>query len=121
MLQPRVHILSTYASSQPSPDVMRRMLSEKIYPGPRDIFMTNYEWPGRREIMVKLFGETDTAWLRQQIERTTARQGHMLLRVEAGGGRYRVIAIDDSKDDGNVLSVHGPFSSRGTRRDGSGN
>ncbi|MEO7319115.1 MAG: hypothetical protein ABIZ56_09020 [Chthoniobacteraceae bacterium] len=120
VLQPRIHILSTYASSQPSPDVMRRMLSEKIYPGPRDIFMTNYEWPGRREIMVKLFGEADTAWLRQQIERSAARQGHMLLRVEAGGERYRVIAIDDSKDDGNVLSVHGPYASRGHRRDGSG-
>ena len=112
VLQPRIHILSTYASSQPSPDVMRRMLSEKIYPGPREIFMTNSDWPGRREIMVKLFGESDTAWLRQQIERTAARQGHMLLRVEAGGGRYRVIAIDDSKHDGDVLSVHGPYDSR---------
>jgi hypothetical protein len=113
VLQPRIHILSTYASSQPSPDVMRRMLSEKIYPGPRDIFMTNSGWPGRREIMVKLFGEAETAWLLQQIARTAARQGHVLLRVENGGERYRMIVLDDSKEDGNVLSVHGPYTSRG--------
>ena len=116
VLQPRIHILSTYASSQPSPGVMRRMLSEKIYPGPRDIFMTNSEWPGRREHMLKLFGEAETAWLREEIGRIAARQGHVLVRVEAGGARYRVIVIDDSVEVGNVLSVHGPYDSRGAAR-----
>lgn len=114
VLQPRIHILSTYASSQPSPGVMRRMLSERIYPGPRDIFMTNSGWPGRREIMVRLFGEADTVWLLEQIGRTAARQGHVLLRVEAGGERYRVVVLDDSTASGNVLSVHGPYQSRGS-------
>lgn len=113
VLQPRVHILSTYASSQPSPNVMRRMLSEKIYPGPRDIFMTNSEWPGRREIMTKLFGAADATWVWEQILKVKARQGHVLLRVDSGGARYRVIVIDDSRDDGDVLSVHGPYESRG--------
>ena len=116
VLRPRIHILSTYASSQPSPDVMRRMLSEKNYPGPRDIFMTNSDWPGRRGIMLKLFGETETAWLWDQIQKTAARQGHVLLRVEPGGGRYRMIVIDDSRHDGKVLSVHGPYESRGAER-----
>jgi beta-lactamase superfamily II metal-dependent hydrolase len=113
VLQPRIHILSTYASSQPSPDVMRRMLSEKIYPGPRDIFMTNSDWAGRREIMAKLFGQADATWVWEQITKVAARQGHVLLRVEPGGGRFRVIVIDDSKHDGNVTSVHGPYESRG--------
>ena len=109
ILRPRIHILSTYASSQPSPGVMRRMLSEKIYPGPRDIFMTNSDWPGRREHMVKLFGEAETVWVWDQITKTASRQGHVLLRVEPDGGRYRVIVIDDSRNDGNVTSVHGPY------------
>lgn len=115
VLRPRVHILSTYASSQPSPGVMRRMTSQKIYPGPRDIFMTNSDWPGRREHMVKLFGETETGWLLDQIHQTAARQGHVLLRVEPGGARYRVIVIDDAVEHGNVLSVHGPYESRAGR------
>jgi beta-lactamase superfamily II metal-dependent hydrolase len=114
VLRPRVHILSTYASSQPSPDVMRRMLSERIYPGPRDIFMTNSEWPGRREHMVKLFGEPETVWLQERIAQVAARQGHVIVRVEPGGARYRIIVLDDSVAPGRVRSVHGPFAARGT-------
>jgi hypothetical protein len=56
----------------------------------------------------------DTIWLLEQIGRTAARQGHVLLRVEAGGERYRVVVLDDSTASGNVLSVHGPYQSRGT-------
>lgn len=115
VLQPRIHILSTYASSQPSPDVMRRMLSERIYPGPRDIFITNSGWPGRREIMVKLFDEPDTAWLLAQIEGAASRQGHVVLRVDPGGDHYRVVVLDDSRWEGNVVSVHGPYQSRGAK------
>ena len=114
VLRPRVHILSTYASSQPSPDVMRRMLSERIYPGPRDIFMTNSDWPGRRDHMVKLFGEPETVWVQEKIGQAAARQGHVVVRVEPGGARYRVIVLDDAVADGLVRSVHGPYAARGT-------
>jgi len=114
VLRPRVHLLSTYASSQPSPDVMRRMLSERIYPGPRDIFMTNSDWPGRRAHMVKLFGEPETGWLEEKIGQVAARQGHVIVRVEAGGTRFQVIVLDDRVAGGSVLSVHGPYAARGT-------
>ena len=113
VLRPRVHILSTYAASQPGPDLLRRLLSERIYPGPRAVFMTNGVWPGRREHMVKLYGENETAWLLEQMSKMGATQGHVVVRVDDGGGSYRVIVLDDSKPDGAVLSVHGPFQSRG--------
>ena len=113
VLQPRIHILSTYASSHPGPEVMRRMQSELIYPGPRDIFMTNGLWPGRREHMVKLFGETETAWLIERMAGIAATRGHIVVRVAPGGDSYQVIVIDDADDTGNVLSVHGPYPSRG--------
>ncbi len=116
VLQPRVHILSTYASSQPGPEVMRRMLSERIYPGPRDIFMTNTHWPGRREHMVKLYGEKETAWLLERFGEIASTQGHVVVRVEPGGARYSVLVVDDSKVDGGVRSVHGPYESRGAAR-----
>jgi len=114
VLRPRVHILSTYASSQPSPDVMRRMLSERIYPGPRDLFLTNTDWPGRRGHMVKLFGEVETARLQERLGQVASRQGHVVVRVESGGARYRVIVLDDAVPEGLVRSVHGPYASRGT-------
>jgi hypothetical protein len=112
VLRPRVYLMSTYASSQPGPDVLRRMLSDRVYPGPRDVFMTNWMWPGRRDHMVKLYGETDTAWLVEQLDRIASNQGHVLVRVEPGGARYRVLVLDDSREDGSVKSMHGPYESR---------
>lgn len=113
VLQPRVHILSTYAASQPGPDLLRRLLSDQLYPGPRDVFMTNGTWPGRREHMVKLYGEADTAWLLERFREFGSAQGHIIVRVEPGGGSYRVIVTDEAGDPGRVLSVHGPYAARG--------
>lgn len=112
VLRPRVHLLSIYAASQPGPELLRRLLSERIYPGPRDVFMTNGLWPGRREHMVKLYGETEAAWLVEQLGKVAAAGGHVVVRVEAGGASYRVIVVDDRVPDGLVRSVHGPYASR---------
>src|SRR5690606_5786194 len=100
------------AASQPGPDLLRRLLSESIYPGPRDVFMTNGMWPGRRANTVTLYGEAETAWLEEQFEEMAGTQGHVVVRVDSGGGTYRVIMVDDSRPDGAVLSVHGPYQSR---------
>lgn len=116
VLRPRVHLLSTYAASQPGPDLLRRLLSPRIYPGPRDVFMTNGVWPGRREHMVKLYGETETAWLLERFGEMASTQGHVIIRVDAGGATYRVIVVDDSQPAGVVRSVHGPYQSRGMTR-----
>ena len=62
--------------------------------------------------MVKLYGEADTAWLVEQLDRIAGHQGHVLVRVEPGGARYRVMVIDDSREDGAVRSVHGPYDTR---------
>ena len=113
VLRPRIHVLSVYAASQPGPEVMRRMLSERVYPGPRDIFLTNAEWPGRAEHLLKLYGEADSAWLTARLKEAAARQGHVLVRVQPGGAEYHVIVIEDRDESGNVLSVHGPYASRG--------
>jgi len=120
ILRPRIHIMSTYASSQPGPEVLRRMLSDRVYPGPRDVFMTNWMWPGRRDHMVKLYGETDAAWLVQQLDRIASNQGHVLVRVDPGGARYRVMVVDDSREDGGIKSVHGPYESRRTASEPAG-
>jgi beta-lactamase superfamily II metal-dependent hydrolase len=114
VLQPRIHILSTYASSQPGPDLLRRLLSEQLYPGPRDVFLTNGLWPGRREHMVRLYGEAETAWLLERLGGMAATQGHVVVRVAPGGGSYHVIVTSDADESDRVLSVHGPYPSRGT-------
>jgi hypothetical protein len=40
VLRPRVHIIQVWSPSHPSPRTLRRLLSNRIYPGPRDIFAT---------------------------------------------------------------------------------
>ena len=75
--------------------------------------MTNTHWPGRREHMVKLYGEKETAWLLEQFGKIAGTQGHVVVRVAPGGVSYRVIVIDDSQAGGAVRSVHGPYESRG--------
>ena len=112
VLQPRVHIASVYASNHPGPDVMRRMLSTQVYPGPRDIFLTNGIWPGRRMNMVALFGEKETAWLETQIGAVAGVQGHVVVRVAPGGATYEVYRLSDHDDRPVILSIHGTYHSR---------
>jgi beta-lactamase superfamily II metal-dependent hydrolase len=111
VLQPRVHILAVYASSHPGPDVMRRMRSTQLYPGPRDIFLTNGLWEGRRRSMVELFGQEETAWLEARIREVPA-QGHVVVRVAPGGDTYHVMVLEDGDESRTVRSVHGPYDSR---------
>lgn len=113
VLQPRIHIASVYASSQPGPDLLRRLLSTENYPGPRDVFLTNGLWEGRFANMVTLFGEEQAKWLAAQIERgVTGVQGHVVVRVSDGGDRYHVYLLDDSSDRPVIRSIHGPYESR---------
>jgi beta-lactamase superfamily II metal-dependent hydrolase len=98
-LRPRVHILSVYAPSQPGQRVLNRLLSTRLYPGPRDIFATN--------IM-----EENKIVIGEALARLKSDQGHVLVRVAPGGDRYQVIILDDSAETYRVKAVHGPYESR---------
>lgn len=97
-LRPRLHILSIYAPSHPGIRVLGRLLSTRLYPGPRDIFATN--------IM-----DATKVVIGDQLERLKSQQGHILVRVDPGGKTYRVIVLDDSAESYEVKSVHGPYHS----------
>lgn len=93
VLKPRVHIISNYASSQPSPAVMERLLSNKIYSGARDIFLLNKIWKGRRVNMIDLYGEEKTAYLEKAIGSATSSQGHVVVRVYPTGKKYDIFVL----------------------------
>jgi hypothetical protein len=38
--------------------------------------------------------------------------GHIVVRVEPGGGKYRVFVLDETTSEATVVSVHGPYQSR---------
>jgi beta-lactamase superfamily II metal-dependent hydrolase len=113
VLQPRVCIAQVWDAQHVGPVTLARLRSEKIAPGPRDIFMTNGGWEGRAEHIVRVFGE---AAGRRHIEdlktAIAAHQGHVIVRVAPGGGSYSVIVLTDADESLRVRSVHGPYASR---------
>lgn len=97
-LQPRVHIISAWAPSHPGTRVLYRLFSERLYPGPRDIFITNLLPESRIVLgswMMKFAGE----------------QGHIVVRVAPGGDWYQVIILDDTAEGYRIKAVHGPYTS----------
>jgi hypothetical protein len=98
-LRPRVHIIPVWSSDQPGHDVLRRILSEKLYPGPRDVFALNILEPNRLVI-----GDL--------LDRLKSNQGHILVRVEAGGDTYRIIILDDTSESFKITGIFGPYETR---------
>lgn len=96
LLRPRVHILQAWAPSHPSPRTLSRLLSTRIYPGPRDIFSTNVMEATRIVIGAKL-------------DQLKSQQGHILVRVQPGGGQYNVIILEDSGETPRIKAVFGPY------------
>jgi hypothetical protein len=74
--------------------------------------MTNGGWEGRAEHIVRVFGETVGRQHIEDLKSITAHQGHIVVRVAAGGDSYRIIVLDDGDEALRVRSLHGPYPSR---------
>jgi hypothetical protein len=99
-MRPRVFIIQAWGSGHPVSSVYMRMLSEDIYPGPRDIFTTNL-----MESTINKIGEEHTRKMKST-------QGHIVIRVHPGGNRYDIYILDDAAESFTVKAVHGPYESR---------
>jgi beta-lactamase superfamily II metal-dependent hydrolase len=97
-LQPRVIVVTTRADGHPAVNTYRRMTSERVWPGPRDIFITGLS----AATLATTYG----------VERTAGAQGHVVVRVDPGGAAYRVYMLDDSDERMRVKTVSGPYRSR---------
>ena len=98
-LRPRVHIVSVWSSDHPGNSVLRRLLNQRIYPGPRDIFATNMLEPNYQVIGPRL-------------DQLKSAQGHIVVRVDPEGASYKVIILDDSDATYKVKATFGPYTSR---------
>ncbi len=99
-LAPRVIVQQAWVSDQPGGEVFHRMISEAIYPGPRDIFSTSMQ----EETKVVLGSHMQRAY--------KSFEGHVVIRVAPGGTSYRVYVLDDKASGLHVKSVHGPYQAR---------
>ena len=97
-LRSRVMVVPAWQATHPSPDVLKRMLSPRVYAEPRDIFITQFRT------------ETKAA-IGARATQVQADHGHIVIRVEPGGARYWVIVLDDEDPELRVLSTHGPYRS----------
>jgi beta-lactamase superfamily II metal-dependent hydrolase len=98
-LRPRVWIIPVWSADHPGHDVLDRMYSTRLYPGPRDVFATNM-LDANRLVIGPL------------LDRLLSAQGHNVVRVPPGGASYQVIILDDAAESYAVKAVHGPYASR---------
>lgn len=97
-LRPRVIVVTTRADGHPSVSTWRRMTSERVWPGPRDIYVTAVT--------------PATATTTYGIDSASSNQGHVVVRVAPGGASYRVYVLDDASEAMRVRAVSAPYLSR---------
>jgi len=98
-LRPRVIVVPARAEGHPAVNTWRRMDSQRVWPGERDIFVTN----------------TSEATLRTTYglgDRARGTQGHVVIRVAPGGESYHVFVLDDGDERMTVKTASGPYPSR---------
>lgn len=96
-LRPKIHIIHSHSPSHPSPTILRRLLSTKIYPGPRDIFATN------------IMEETRIV-LGSSIDKLKSQQGHIVIRIDPTGKRFKIFILNDANESFKIKAIYGPYS-----------
>lgn len=97
-LSPRVWVILGWHAAHPSTDALERMLSQRLYSGPRDVFATGLS---PSNVLAH-------KWL---TDRMSSRSGHVVVRVSPGGGEHRVVVTDNGDEADRVQAVFGPFAS----------
>jgi len=106
-LRPRVWIQQTWSSDHPGHEVLRRISSTHLYPGPRDLFATNILEANKNVIGPSL----------ERAYKST--EGHIVLRILPGGETYYVIILEDETEEMPVKAVFGPYQTKTKKSDGS--
>lgn len=96
-LQPRVIVVPAWSPTHPSPDVLKRLLSTRIWSAPRDVFITQ-------------FRDATKATVGPRATKVASDAGHVVIRVEPGGAAYRVYVIENRDESGTVKAVFGPYA-----------
>jgi len=98
-VRPQVFIVPVWSANHPGEDVLTRMYSTRLYPGPRDVFATNMT-------------DANRAVIGTMLDRLKSSQGHILIRVAPGGETFRVLILDDAAETYQVKAIFGPYQSR---------
>jgi len=98
-IRPRAWIVQNWTSDQPGDGVLRRITSQKLYPGTRDVYATSI-MDDTKNVIGSLVDET--------MVRET---GHIVIRVYQGGETYSIFVLDDKSKKFEIL-LQKEYSSR---------
>lgn len=91
-LRPQAWVIPTWHVVHPDMLQMERMLSQRLYPGPREIYATSLT-PANH-----LANQRLTSQMR-------SRDGHVVVRVAADGASYRIYVTDNGDENDTVKLV----------------
>jgi beta-lactamase superfamily II metal-dependent hydrolase len=97
-LRPRLWVIPVWSSDHPGHDVLDRMYSPRLYPGPRDVVATNML-------------EANKIVIGPLLDRLASSQGHIVIRVAPGGATFHLIILEDGAESYRITRVLGPFQS----------
>ena len=98
-IRPKVWIQQNWTADHPGEEVLRRITSKKLYPGDRDIFST-----------IMLQGTKDV--IGGRLDQYKSQKGHIVVRVYDNGDTYDVYVLDDTSEEREIISKHGPYKAR---------
>tara|TARA_R110000765_G_scaffold149561_1_gene252188 strand:+ start:6420 stop:7697 length:1278 start_codon:yes stop_codon:yes gene_type:complete len=98
-LRPRVWIQQNWSSDHPGEEVLRRITSNNLYPGNRDVFST---------IMLQPLKDV----IGGRLEQYKSQNGHIVLRVNAHGDSFNIFILNDASAEREILAKYGPYESR---------
>lgn len=98
-IRPRVWIQQNWTADHPGEEVLRRILSQQLYPGERDIFAT-----------VMLQGAHDV--IGERLNAYKSLGGHIVIRVHPQGDTYAIFVLNDQTETREIISKHGPYEAR---------
>jgi hypothetical protein len=99
-LAPRVMVQENWLSPQPGEEVVTRMASTGLYPGPRDVFSTGMS-PESRQVIGPIMDSIYKSY-----------NGHVVVRVAPGGEQYEIYVLNDADRRREVLNRFGPYRSK---------
>lgn len=95
-LQPRVWIISSWHALHPAPSTLNRLFNGRLHKVEPRVFVTGLD-PST---------EAASPWL---IDRLASREGHVIVRVAPGGGRFQIVVTDNADEADRVIAVFGPY------------
>jgi beta-lactamase superfamily II metal-dependent hydrolase len=98
-LRPRVFVLMAWDSAHPTVNTLAAVYNKGLYPGDRDVFSTAL----KPELKITNKRTSDFK----------SSNGHVVVRVEEGGERFKVAIVSNADESGKVVGNFGPYSSAG--------